>query len=269
MESTPRRRTRSTGPSRSGAGARAGRGTSAARAGRGGAVRREPIEKVSGADDPGRGVATGSDSTRLTGPTSRIAGTRSGAARSGRTASSRPAGTRPGTAPSAAASVGGRRLGRLTARAAPKAVGVSRATSQLIKQVAVLGLVFCAVALALAVPLRNYLAQRAELGVEVSKEQQLRVSLAAHDQEKGALSDPAYIAAEAKRRLQYVKPGDTVYVMHAPPLAAPKVAAAPSVGPAAPWYSHLWDTLSDPTQTAAPGVPPSAGSAVSPSKAGR
>lgn len=231
MENTPRRRTRSTGPSRPGAGARAGRGTSAARAGRGGAVRREPADKATG--------------------------------------SSRPAGTRPGTAPSAAASIGARRLGRLPERAVPKVVGAPRATSQLIKQVAVLGLVFCAVALALAVPFRNYLAQRADLGVEVGKEQQLRIVLAALDQQKGALSDPAYVAAEAKRRLQYVKPGQTVYVVHAPALAAPQAAAALPTAPTAAWYSHLWDTLSDPTQTAAPGAPPSSGSVVSPGKAGR
>ena len=36
---------------------------------------------------------------------------------------------------------------------------------------------------------------------------------------KVALSDPDYIAAEARRRLQYVTPGDTVFVVHAPALA--------------------------------------------------
>jgi len=110
----------------------------------------------------------------------------------------------------------------------------------------VLGLVFCAVAFALAVPLRNYLTQRAALGATVSQEQQLRVELAGLVQQKAALSDPAYVAAEAKRRLQMVKPGDTVYVVHAPPLPGTRQPAATRATPAVPWYSPLWDTLSDP-----------------------
>jgi cell division protein FtsB len=150
----------------------------------------------------------------------------------------------------------------------PKVARTSRATSQLIRQIAVLGLVFCAVALALAVPLRNYLAQRADLGVEISKQQQGETTLAARTQEQAALADPAYIASEAKRRLQYVKPGDTVYYVHAPALPGPTATAAPSVAPSVPWYSHLWDTLSDPTQTAAPG-PPASSNSPTPAKVGR
>ena len=118
-----------------------------------------------------------------------------------------------------------------------------------------LGLVFCAVALTLAVPLRNYLAQRAALGESVSHEQQLRLQLAALEQQKGALTDPVYIELEAKRRLQYVKPGDTVYVVHAPPLAPVKTATATAGAAAAPWYSPLWDTLSDPVVTASKPAP--------------
>ena len=39
---------------------------------------------------------------------------------------------------------------------------------------------------------------------------------------KAALYDPDYIAAEARRRLQYVTPGDTVFVVHAPAWPAPR-----------------------------------------------
>lgn len=287
MDSTPRRRARSTGPSRAGSGARVGRGSSTARSGRAGVVRRAPINGTSGdLDDPGAigpgSAGSGSAGSESAGSGSAgpsevrapSAGSRASAARSGRTGGSRPAGTRPGTAPPASASVGGHRIGRLAQRAVPKVVSVSRSSSQLIKQIAVLGLVFCAVALTLAVPLRNYLAQRAELAVEMGSQHQLEMTLAALTQEQAALSDPAYVASEAKRRLQYVKPGETVYIVHAPALPAPKSTAAPSVAPTAPWYSHLWDTLSDPTQTAAPGPPPSSSAptparASAPAKAGR
>ena len=84
-------------------------------------------------------------------------------------------------------------------------------------------------------------------------------------QQKAALSDPDYLANEAKRRLQFVTPGDTVYVVHAP--ALPKAAAPPPATPVAqsPWYSNLWDTLSDP---AAPAGQAAAAPKVSAGRAG-
>jgi len=229
MDRAPRRGPRTTGPSRSGVGARAGRGSATAR----GSRRSPPQESTAGAS---------------------VGGADRPAPRQARVATSRPAATRPGTAPSAAATGGGRRVGRITARGigAPEAV---RTRSQLVKQVAVLGLVFCAVALALAVPLRHYLSQRAALSTAVSHEQELRVQLTALKQQEQALSDPAYIASEAKRRLQYVKPGDTVYVVHAPPLPKPKADASVAPSTSGPWYSTLWDTLADPAATPTPALP--------------
>jgi cell division protein FtsB len=115
----------------------------------------------------------------------------------------------------------------------------------------VLGLVFCAVAFALAVPLRNYISQQTQLGEALSQEQQLRAQLVVLGRQKAALADPAFIESEAKRRLQYVKPGDTVYVVHAPALPSAK-APGPAKAPAtAPWYAQMWATLSDPAATAA------------------
>jgi len=117
--------------------------------------------------------------------------------------------------------------------------------STLARQVAILGLVLCAIALSVAFPLRNYLEQRTELAQAVSTQQgleQQRDQLAAR---KAALSDPDYIAAEARRRLQYVTPGDTVFVVHAPEVAGDAEAAAASGASDQPWYSNLWVTLSE------------------------
>ena len=116
--------------------------------------------------------------------------------------------------------------------------------SRLARQVAILGLVLCAVALSVAFPVRIYLEQRTELAVasHQSLEQQ-RDELQAR---KNALQDAAYVAAEARRRLQYVTPGETVFVVHAPDLGAdaPSGAAAPASDQ--PWYGSLWDTLAEP-----------------------
>jgi cell division protein FtsB len=148
---------------------------------------------------------------------------------------------------------------------------VARTKSQLVRQVVVLALVFFAVAFAVAVPLRNYLSQRAELAATVSQEQQLRAQLAGLEAQQQALSDPAFIMSQAMRRLQYVKPGSTVYVVNAPPLAAAKPAGAAASELTTPWYSQLWSTLADPV---APGKPGTGSTAAGPSssvapKAGR
>ncbi len=124
------------------------------------------------------------------------------------------------------------------------------AKSRLALNVAVLGLVFVAVAFVLAVPLRNYFSQRNQLAAAVATEQQMTAEKELLQRQRAALSDPDYLANEAKRRLQFVKPGDTVYVVHAPDL--PKAATPGPVAPATqtPWYSNLWDTLSDPVAPA-------------------
>ena len=125
------------------------------------------------------------------------------------------------------------------------------AKSRLALNIAVLGLVFVAVAFILAVPLRNYFSQRNQLAAAVATEQQMTAEKKLLEQQKAALSDPDYVAAEAKRRLQFVKPGDTVYVLHAPALPKPTTPAPVKPQVQTPWYSDLWDTLSDPAAPAA------------------
>ena len=108
-------------------------------------------------------------------------------------------------------------------------------------------MVLCAVAFVLAVPLRNYLSQRDQLDAATAKEAEMSAQITALEARKAALLDPAYIRSEARRRLQLVAPGDTVYVVNAPDL--PKAPAPGRLGPAnqAPWYAELWNTLADPS----------------------
>ena len=117
------------------------------------------------------------------------------------------------------------------ARSQPR--GVVAATTEFLglssaKRVAVLALVVCALALTVAVPLRNYVTQRQELA-EVSEQQQ---TLAAEvDQltaERARLSDPTEIAAQARSRLGYVTPGEVPYVVQFPSSGAED--APPQVG---------------------------------------
>jgi cell division protein FtsB len=112
------------------------------------------------------------------------------------------------------------------------------------KQIVILGIVLCAVALSLAYPLRNYLRQRADLVTAVATERALEQAVTELSVKQAALADPAYLAAEARRRLQYVRPGDTVYVVRAPDLVGTEPGADGAAAPSASaWYSQLWDTM--------------------------
>jgi len=143
-----------------------------------------------------------------------------------------------------------------------RAIAVVR--SPLTRQIVALGLALSVVALSLAYPLRGYLQQQAAEQQAVAEQQDLQTRIDDLKAEIAALKDPAYIRAEAKRRLQYVTPGDTVYVVKLPPsVTQPQTPAGDATTPPAPdgavdaatdqpadpdapqpWYRSLWSTLS-------------------------
>ncbi len=180
------------------------------------------------------------------------------------TSGSRPASARPaGPRPAGATASGPGRRARTSAGPAvghPVPQGRKPHQSKLIRQIFVLGLVLAAVALSLAYPFRDYLNQREELASATAEQYELEQTVAALNEQQAALSDPDYIRAEAKKRLQYVTPGDTVYVVQAPVAPATEAAGtAPVEATRMPWYSTLWGTLSDPTGAVDPAPASSTG----------
>jgi len=77
----------------------------------------------------------------------------------------------------------------------------------------VLAIAVCAVVLTLAVPLQQYLAQRAQLSDLVGQERAERARVAALEQQQARWNDPAYVREQARERLHFVKPGETAYVI--------------------------------------------------------
>ena len=118
--------------------------------------------------------------------------------------------------------------------------------STIARQVLALGAVLCAVALTLAYPVRNYLEQRASYNVVVAEQQALEAEVAALEAQRDALDDPDYIAAEAKRRLSYVMPGDRVYRVIVPAGAASSPASGAEQQAAQPWYNQVWEVVTAP-----------------------
>ncbi len=84
------------------------------------------------------------------------------------------------------------------------------------RRAAVLAIVVCALALSVAVPLRTYLSQRDEVQIQEQRQADLREQVEALEARKAQLEDPAQVEAEARRRLRYVMPGETPYMVELP-----------------------------------------------------
>src|SRR4051794_30797731 len=124
----------------------------------------------------------------------------------------------------------------------------TRSPSGLTTRAAILGLVVCALVVSAALPLREFLSQRADIRHLQQSQAAARARIAALEEQKARLADPDYVAALARDRLHFVRPGETAYVVIAPsappvtPVEARRAASAPA-GPEAPWYSQLWGSV--------------------------
>lgn len=111
--------------------------------------------------------------------------------------------------------------------------------------VAVLITVVLVVLIAIAVPLRNYYAGRAEIA-------RLNESIAAKEREKARLeedlerySDPEYVKQEARRRLGMMEPGETAWRIIDPRMEGTTITSEQAEDPDAhaPWNEVLWNSL--------------------------
>ena len=175
---------------------------------------------------------------------------------------------KPSSKPSSRTSPTANQAGRNTARAQQEHVvePIVRQAAESVEQrseqrlgftarrAAVLAAVICVLTLTIAGPVRTYFAQRTEMNQLAATEATLRRQVADLEQRKAKLGDPAYIAAQARERLGFVKPGDIPFQVQLPPSAAePTQPGSPSAKPANsdPWYTSLWHTIAD-----APHLPP-------------
>jgi cell division protein FtsB len=125
----------------------------------------------------------------------------------------------------------------LAPRVPPGPPGQARLTSR----AAVLAVVICAVALSLAYPVREYVAQRQTIDQLVAEQQMMRAQISRLLAERDQLNDPAYIEQLAETSEHMCFPGEQCYIVEnghsvlgAPPTAKP--------GPA-PWYAKLWQSV--------------------------
>jgi cell division protein FtsB len=114
---------------------------------------------------------------------------------------------------------------------------------QLTGRAAILAVVVCAIAMSLAYPIREYVAQRRQIAqLEQEKTDALR-QLGKLVERRKQLEDPEYIKQQAKRRLHMCEPDAKCFVvLDDDPGQASATTAAKNAGKA-PWYLTLWESV--------------------------
>ncbi|MEP7054578.1 MAG: septum formation initiator family protein [Actinomycetota bacterium] len=168
-----------------------------------------------------------------------------GAPRGGRAATRRFSGREAATRGSAARPPRQRRTtGALVGRTTRPA---GRRTGAMTTRAAVLAVIVCALVLALTYPIRAYVGQRGGIRKLEAERTAAGLRVAALERERAQWDDPAYVEAQARERLRYVKPGEKSLVVVDPVPSAATAHPVPTDSRAAasddPWYQRLWSTV--------------------------
>jgi len=121
-------------------------------------------------------------------------------------------------------------------RRRPRPADRARFTSR----AAVLAVVICAVALSLAYPVREYIAQRRQIDQLVAERQMTLAQLRSLQGQQQRLNDPAYVEQLARDKLHFCMTGQTCYVIIGG--SGPGSAAAARAA-GTPWYDRLWHSV--------------------------
>jgi cell division protein FtsL len=111
---------------------------------------------------------------------------------------------------------------------------------------AVLAIVLCAIALTLAYPVREYIADRRQIDQLRAANAQIAAQVRQLQAEQRALASPTKIEQEARDNLHMCFPAQTCYEVIYP--TSPRAGSAAQHG-GVPWYGRLWKSV---TEAAAP-----------------
>ena len=111
-----------------------------------------------------------------------------------------------------------------------------------------IGAVLILLVVVLASPVHRYVATRSALSQAEQERRANQAELVQLQKQVTQWNDPAYIAQQARARLQFAMPGDTVYVVVTPNTkpatgaAAPRDSTATRV-PGDSWNQRLWGSI--------------------------
>jgi cell division protein FtsL len=113
--------------------------------------------------------------------------------------------------------------------------------ARLTSRAAVLAVVICAIALSLAYPVREYVAQRQQIDQLVAQQQTMLAQVKNLEAEQARLSDRSYIEQLARQELDMCFPGTQCYVIEGSQSLIS--GSRPQASGPAPWYAKLWQSV--------------------------
>jgi cell division protein FtsB len=113
--------------------------------------------------------------------------------------------------------------------------------SHFTSRAAVLAVVVCAIALSLAYPVREYIAQRRQIDQLETQRQEILVQLRGLQAEHRKLTSSAYIEQQARDKLHMCFPAETCYETVLG--QRPSSKASPANPGATAWYQRLWSSV--------------------------
>jgi len=118
-------------------------------------------------------------------------------------------------------------------------VAAARST-RLTGRAAVLAVVICAIALSLAYPVREYIAQRQQVDQLLAQQQTLSAQVQALQQQDTKLTQTWYIEQQARAQLHMCFPDEQCYEV----IDGQRPATVPASKPTGnPWYQKLWQSV--------------------------
>ncbi|HEX7161964.1 MAG TPA: septum formation initiator family protein [Trebonia sp.] len=121
------------------------------------------------------------------------------------------------------------------------AMAAAARSTKLTGRAALLAVVICAIALSLAYPVREYIAQRQQIDQLLAQQQTMAAQVKALQAEKTKLSQTWYIEQEARDQLHMCFPREQCYEVVSGQTAKASVSKPQAV--ADPWYAKLWDSV--------------------------
>ena len=114
-------------------------------------------------------------------------------------------------------------------------------TTRFTSRAALLAVVICAIALSLAYPVREYMAQRLQIDQLIAQRQTILTQVKNLEAEQAKLSDRSYIEQLARQELDMCFPGTQCYVVEgSQPLLG---GTQPQQTGPTPWYAKLWQSV--------------------------
>ena len=114
-------------------------------------------------------------------------------------------------------------------------------STRLTSRAAVLAVVMCAIALSLAYPVREYLAQRQQIHQLATQQQTMLAQVRNLQAQQAKLSERSYIEQLARQELDMCFPGAQCYIIEG---SQPLINGIAPLRPGPdPWYAKLWHSV--------------------------